>query len=107
MNALRTPDDRFQALPGFGYAARYIDDLAGSAGLRVHYIDEGPRDAPVTALCLHGNPSWCYLYRHMIPVFTAAAPMPPPMHIVTHTRLAPLRLPSISAWPVSRCPLTP
>jgi pimeloyl-ACP methyl ester carboxylesterase len=72
MNALRTPDDRFQALPGFAYAARYVDDLAGSAGLRVHYIDAGPRDAPVTALCLHGNPSWCYLYRHMIPVFTAA-----------------------------------
>ena len=72
MNALRTPDDRFQALPGFAHAPRYIDDLAGSAGLRVHYVDEGPRDAQATALCLHGNPSWCYLYRHMIPVFTAA-----------------------------------
>ena len=41
-------------------------------GLRVHYVDEGPRDAPVTALCLHGDPSWSYLYRQMIPVFTAA-----------------------------------
>ena len=39
---------------------------------RIHHIDEGPRDAAVTALCLHGNPSWSYLYRHMIPVFTAA-----------------------------------
>lgn len=72
MKAWRTPDERFHGLPGFAYAPHYIDDLAGCAALRVHYLDEGPRDAAVTALCLHGNPSWCYLYRHMIPVFTAA-----------------------------------
>ena len=66
--ALRTPDDRFVATPGFAWAPHYLHH----AGLRVHCIDEGPRDAAVTALCLHGNPSWGYLYRHMIPVFTAA-----------------------------------
>ena len=68
MAVLRTPDDRFQGLPGYPWAARYVEH----AGQRVHTIDEGPADAAVTALCLHGNPSWSYLYRHMIPVFTAA-----------------------------------
>lgn len=68
MNTLRTPDERFAGLPGWPFAAQYTEH----AGYRVHYIDEGPRDAAVTALCLHGNPSWSYLYRHMIPVFTAA-----------------------------------
>ena len=68
MKVLRTPDDRFQALPGFAFEPHYLEHQ----GLRVHYIDEGPADAAVTALCLHGNPSWTYLYRHMIPVFRAA-----------------------------------
>ena len=65
---LRTSDDRFAALPGWPYPPLYTEH----AGHRVHYIDEGPRDAAVTALCLHGNPTWSYLYRHMIPVFTGA-----------------------------------
>lgn len=68
MDALRTPDERFADLPGFGFAPRYTQH----GGLRVHHIDEGPADAPATVLCLHGNPSWSYLYRHMIPVFTGA-----------------------------------
>ena len=68
MQALRTPDERFAGLPGWPYAPQYSEH----AGLRVHHIDTGPRDAPVTALCLHGNPSWGYLYRHMIPVFAGA-----------------------------------
>lgn len=68
MDAVRTPDDRFAALPGWPFAPRYAEH----AGLRMHYTDEGPRDAVVTALCLHGNPSWSYLYRHMIPVFAGA-----------------------------------
>jgi pimeloyl-ACP methyl ester carboxylesterase len=72
MQALRTPDERFRDLPGYPWAPRYLDDLKGFEGLRVHYLDEGPRDAPATALCLHGNPSWAYLYRHMIPVFMQA-----------------------------------
>ncbi len=68
MHALCTPDERFAALPGYAFAPHYTDH----AGYRVHHVDEGPRDAAVTALCLHGNPSWSYLYRQMIPVFTAA-----------------------------------
>jgi pimeloyl-ACP methyl ester carboxylesterase len=72
MNLLRTPDERFRDLPGCRWTPRYVDDLPGVDGVRVHYIDEGARDAPATALCLHGNPSWSYLYRHMIPVFAAA-----------------------------------
>jgi pimeloyl-ACP methyl ester carboxylesterase len=72
VEVLRTPVERFRYRPGFGWAPRYLDDLPAVDGARVHYIDEGPRDAAVTALCLHGNPSWCYLYRHMLPVFTQA-----------------------------------
>ncbi len=66
--AKRTPDERFAGLPGWPWAPQYTQH----AGLRVHHIDEGPRDAPATVLCLHGNPSWGYLYRHMIPVFLQA-----------------------------------
>ncbi|QJQ32117.1 alpha/beta fold hydrolase [Sphingomonas lacunae] len=72
MEALRTPDERFAGLPGYAFAPQYLDDLPGYAGLRVHYLDEGPRDAAVTALCLHGQPTWSYLYRKMIPVFAEA-----------------------------------
>lgn len=69
MEALRTPEDRFAALPDFPWAPQYLDDLAGFEGLRAARIDEGPRDAPHTFLCLHGEPSWSFLYRKMIPVF--------------------------------------
>ncbi|MGI9201982.1 MAG: haloalkane dehalogenase [Woeseiaceae bacterium] len=72
MEILRTPDDRFSDLPGFSFRANYVDDLAASPGCRIHYIDEGPPDADVTWLCLHGQPTWSYLYRKMIPVFAAA-----------------------------------
>lgn len=72
MEVLRTPDERFRALPDFPWPPRYVDDLRGILGLRVHYIDEGDPGATVTALCLHGNPSWCYLYRHMVPAFLSA-----------------------------------
>jgi len=70
-SALRTPDERFAALPGFAYAPRYVDALPGYAGLRMHYLDEGPRAASVF-LCLHGEPTWAYLYRRMLPVFVQA-----------------------------------
>ena len=73
MEILRTPDERFAMLPGYPFTPRYVEGLAGPDALRVHYLDEGVADAPVTALCLHGNPSWSYLYRHMIPVFAGAA----------------------------------
>lgn len=68
-DALRTPDDRFEDLPGYPWPPRYVSDLPALAGLRMHYLDEGPSDAPITWLCLHGNPAWSYLYRRMIPVF--------------------------------------
>jgi haloalkane dehalogenase len=71
IETLRTPDDRFAALPGFDVAAQYIDTLPGYEGLRVHFVDEGPRDADRVFLCLHGQPTWSYLYRKMIPVFVA------------------------------------
>ncbi|MCH7578838.1 MAG: haloalkane dehalogenase [Chloroflexi bacterium] len=72
MNALRTPDERFKNLPGYDFEARYLDVPDGEGGqLRVHYVDEGPADAnPV--LMMHGEPSWCYLYRNMIPGIVAA-----------------------------------
>jgi pimeloyl-ACP methyl ester carboxylesterase len=69
---VRTPDARFADLPGYPWPPRYTDALPTLRGLRLHYLDEGPRDAPVTWLCLHGNPAWSYLYRHMIPVFVQA-----------------------------------
>jgi pimeloyl-ACP methyl ester carboxylesterase len=67
-NVLRTPDERFANLPGFAYSPHY----AQIGGMRMHYVDEGPRDAKATVLCLHGEPSWAYLYRKMIPVFVGA-----------------------------------
>ena len=63
MKALRTPDERFQNLPGFPFEPHYIE--IGEA--RLHYIDEGQGE---TVLCLHGEPSWSYLYRKMIPLLT-------------------------------------
>lgn len=71
-DALRTPDARFAEIPDYPWEGRYLSDLPALAGLRMHYLDEGPPDAPLTYLCLHGNPAWSYLYRKMIPVFTAA-----------------------------------
>ncbi len=71
---LRTPDKRFANLPGFPYAPRYVENLAGVDG-RAHYVDAGataPAASPQTFLCLHGEPTWAYLYRRMIPVFAAA-----------------------------------
>ena len=72
MDSLRTDDGRFANLPGFNFAAQYIEGLPGYEGLRIHYLDEGPPAADETFLCLHGQPTWSYLYRKMIPVFTAA-----------------------------------
>jgi haloalkane dehalogenase len=66
---LRTPDDRFSNLPGWPYAPSYWQR---PDGLRLHYVDAGPRHASKTWLCLHGQPTWSYLYRRMIPIFVAA-----------------------------------
>ncbi len=71
-DAVRTPQGRFEGLPAYPWLPHYVSDLQTLAGLRMHYLDEGPRDAPVTWLCLHGNPAWSYLYRKMLPVFLEA-----------------------------------
>lgn len=63
MSIIRTPDERFQNLPGFPYQPHYVE----LNGARVHYVDEG---AGEVVLCLHGEPSWSYLYRKMIPVLS-------------------------------------
>ena len=70
MEALRTPEDRFSNLPGFPFSPHYVEALPGFEGLRLHYLDEGSPTAPV-ALCLHGQPTWSYLYRKMIPSLVA------------------------------------
>ncbi|MGB0134325.1 haloalkane dehalogenase [Dokdonella sp.] len=73
MQVLRTPDTCFDNLPGYAFDPHYVEliDTAGRPTLRMHYIDEGPRHAP-PVLLLHGEPSWSYLYRKMIPVLVAA-----------------------------------
>ena len=75
MDVVRTPEERFDGLDGWSFAPRYteVDATDGSgAVLRLHHVDEGPADAAETVLCMHGEPSWAYLYRTMIPVFTGA-----------------------------------
>lgn len=71
MQTLRTPDDRFVDLPDYPFAPNYVevDDQDGGT-LRVHYLDEGPADGPVV-LAMHGEPSWSYLYRKIIPLLVA------------------------------------
>jgi tRNA(adenine34) deaminase len=71
-DALRTPDACFAHLPGGHFDPHYLSDLPSLEGLRMHYVDEGSRQAPLTYLCLHGNPTWSYLYRKMIPIFAAS-----------------------------------
>ena len=72
MQVLRTPEERFEGLDGFPFAPHYTEVPDQNGGtLRVHHLDEGPADGEVVLL-LHGEPSWCYLYRKMIPVLTAA-----------------------------------
>ncbi|MDP2261454.1 MAG: haloalkane dehalogenase [Caulobacter sp.] len=67
MKVLRTPDDRFDGLPDFPFAAHYVTVPGGEgADLRIGYVDEGPRDA-APVLLMHGEPSWSYLYRKIIP----------------------------------------
>lgn len=72
MQVLRTPEHRFADLAGFGFVPRYVETLAGFDGLRMHYVDVGPSSAEHTFLCLHGEPTWAYLYRRMIPVLLEA-----------------------------------
>lgn len=72
MEILRTPDSQFENLPDYRFAPHYCEVTAqDGTPLRVHYVDEGPRDGEII-LCLHGQPSWSYLYRKMIPILTKA-----------------------------------
>jgi haloalkane dehalogenase len=72
MKFVRTPDERFANLPGYPFAPHYVSVPDGEGGnLRMHYVDEGPRDGAVV-LMLHGEPTWSYLYRKMIPGIVAA-----------------------------------
>lgn len=72
MQVLRTPDDRFDDLPDFPFEPHHAEIADGDGGtLRVHYVDEGPADA-APVLLMHGEPTWGYLYRHMIPPLVAA-----------------------------------
>jgi pimeloyl-ACP methyl ester carboxylesterase len=73
VKVLRTPDSAFAAISDFPFASNYVEiaDPSDGTPLRIHYVDEGPRDAPVV-LMMHGEPSWCYLYRHMIGPVVAA-----------------------------------
>jgi haloalkane dehalogenase len=74
MKFLRTPDEMFSDLSGYDFSPRYVEVPSGDGEepLRVHYIDEGPAGAGETIVLLHGEPSWSYLYRSMIPPLTAA-----------------------------------
>lgn len=72
MEFVRTPDERFENLSGYDFEPNYFEIAArDGTALRIHYLDEGPRDGE-TILCMHGQPSWSYLYRKMIPLLTAA-----------------------------------
>ncbi|MEO9484376.1 MAG: haloalkane dehalogenase [Ekhidna sp.] len=66
---LRTPDSRFENLPDFAFKPKYIDNLTGYSNLRMHYLDIGTANEDEVFLCLHGEPTWCFLYRKMIKVF--------------------------------------
>lgn len=72
MDILRTPDAAFEGLPGYPFEPNYVE-VSGedNTALRIHYLDEGPRDGSIV-LCMHGQPSWSYLYRKMIPFLTEA-----------------------------------
>lgn len=72
MTVLRTPDERFENLPDFPFEPRHLEIVDPDLGrLRIHYVDEGPAHGPVV-VCLHGEPTWSFLYRKMIPLFAAA-----------------------------------
>ncbi|NOD88837.1 MULTISPECIES: haloalkane dehalogenase [unclassified Ruegeria] len=72
IEALRTPEIHFEGLSEFPFRPHYVDDLPGYEGFRGHYVDEGSTEAQEVFLCLHGEPSWSYIYRKMIPVFVSA-----------------------------------
>ena len=73
MKVLRTPDERFENLPDYPFEPNYLEVPDGEGGnLRIHYVDEGPKDTGSTVLLMHGEPSWSFLYRKMIPIIIEA-----------------------------------
>jgi haloalkane dehalogenase len=72
MEIIRTPESRFDNLPDYPFSPNYVDDLPSYGGIRIHYVDAGSHDSEKTFLCLHGEPTWSYLYRKMILLFAAA-----------------------------------
>lgn len=70
-DALRTPERRFDPLPDWPWAARYLSDLPSLRGLRLHYVDEGPSDDATAWLCLHGAGAWSYVFRHLLAALCA------------------------------------
>lgn len=73
MDVLRTPDSAFAAVPGFDFPVKYTDITADDGTtLRVAHVDAGPIDAATTILCMHGEPTWSFLYRKMIPILVLA-----------------------------------
>lgn len=72
IKALRTPDGCFADIPDFDYPVSYSEELPGYQGLRAAWVDAGPQTSDRTFLCLHGEPSWSFLYRRMMPVFLAS-----------------------------------
>ncbi len=76
MQVLRTPAERFEGLVGYDFEPHYVEaangDPAGGPPIRVHHLDEGPPDAAETVVLLHGEPTWSYLYRKMVPPLAAA-----------------------------------
>ncbi|MGQ9625016.1 MAG: haloalkane dehalogenase [Candidatus Bathycorpusculaceae bacterium] len=71
MELLRTPDERFKNLSDYPFKPNYIQVNENGLSIRLHYVDEGPKDAePI--LLMHGEPTWSFLYRHMIPIFAKA-----------------------------------
>jgi haloalkane dehalogenase len=71
VRVLRTPEERFTKLPGFDFEPHFVEVPDGDTTLRVHYVDEGPRNGEIVLL-LHGEPSWSFLYRKVIPVLVDA-----------------------------------
>lgn len=66
---LRTPEEKFENLVGYDFNPNYLSNLNGCENMRLHYLDEGQQESDETFLCLHGEPTWSYLYRKMIPIF--------------------------------------
>jgi len=99
MKILRTPDDRFLNLPDYDFTPHYVEL---GEGLRLHYVDEGPRDGR-TILLMHGEPSWSYLYRFMIRALSAAGfrVLAPDVIRLGHGFFQPLSRP-IPPWTVLR-----